>query len=60
MVATLATDGYPSAVLWVVSENARARAFYEAEGWIADGTERDAEVRYHRLISGGAEEVQQL
>lgn len=44
VVGTLAADGYAAAVLWVVSENARARRFYEAEGWVADGEERDAEV----------------
>ncbi|MDQ3738923.1 MAG: GNAT family N-acetyltransferase [Actinomycetota bacterium] len=59
VVATLATDGYPSAVLWVASENARARGLYEAEGWVFDSTERDAEVlgarvhevRYHRDLT---------
>lgn len=31
--------GYVSAQLWVVRENARARAFYEREGWSAAGGE---------------------
>jgi GNAT superfamily N-acetyltransferase len=28
------------ATLWVLAANARARAFYEARGWRADGTEK--------------------
>jgi ribosomal protein S18 acetylase RimI-like enzyme len=32
------------AVLWVVPANARARRFYEREGWLVDGAERTAEV----------------
>ena len=46
--------GWPRLVLWVLRDNARARAFYEAEGFHLDGAERDhdfagtkvAEVRY--------------
>jgi GNAT superfamily N-acetyltransferase len=30
-------------VLWVVRENARARHFYERNGWVADGAEQQAE-----------------
>jgi GNAT superfamily N-acetyltransferase len=41
------------AVLWVGEENARARRFYEREGWVADGERRTSpfgkdEVRYRR------------
>lgn len=53
VIGTLAADGYPSAVLWVVSENTRAREFYEVEGWTTDGTERSAEVfgaRVHEVL----------
>lgn len=32
--------GYREAVLWVVSENHRARAFYERMGWASDGVTR--------------------
>jgi GNAT superfamily N-acetyltransferase len=49
---------YPSAVLWVLRDNPRARGFYEATGWEATGDEstfqRDtisaAEVCYRRPI----------
>jgi len=30
-------DGYRTAVLWVLEHNERARRFYEAHGWTADG-----------------------
>ncbi|MFE7511544.1 GNAT family N-acetyltransferase [Streptomyces sp. NPDC057540] len=33
----LAADGFRAAVLWVFAGNARARRFYEAAGWQADG-----------------------
>lgn len=33
----LAARGHTDAVLWVVEENARARRFYEREGWHDDG-----------------------
>ena len=29
------------ATLWVLRDNARARRFYEREGWVADGTTKD-------------------
>ncbi|HEX2078064.1 MAG TPA: GNAT family N-acetyltransferase [Longimicrobium sp.] len=49
------TEGYRGVLLWVLEENHRARAFYEAAGLRADGTSRTepaflgndaAEVRY--------------
>jgi GNAT superfamily N-acetyltransferase len=48
--------GFRSAVLWVFAGNARARRFYEADGWVPDGVRRtDArfgaevgETRYQR------------
>ncbi|MCU1352599.1 MAG: hypothetical protein JWM05_1808 [Acidimicrobiales bacterium] len=36
----LATAGFTRAKLWVVSANARARRFYEREGWRPDGVDR--------------------
>ena len=36
--------GFDESVLWVLPGNARARRFYEAAGWAADGTERTIEV----------------
>ena len=38
-----ALRGYPSAMLWVLEDNPRARRFYEREGWILDGGRRDEE-----------------
>jgi ribosomal protein S18 acetylase RimI-like enzyme len=51
---------FREAVLWVVPENVRARALYEAEGWTEDGGVRTeevlgatvAEVRYRRQLAG--------
>jgi GNAT superfamily N-acetyltransferase len=39
----LAAQGFPVAVLWVVTGNARARRFYEHTGWSADGVTRELE-----------------
>jgi GNAT superfamily N-acetyltransferase len=36
--------GYGEAVLWVLEDNPRARHFYEAAGWRADGTKRPIEI----------------
>ena len=43
------------ALLWVAEESARARRFYEREGWVLDGESRasvlgPAEVRYRRTL----------
>ena len=40
----LSIRGYDEAVLWVIPENARARALYESEEWIADGASQSEEV----------------
>ena len=40
----LVAMGYSEAVLWVVPENARARALYESEGWSADGSSAVEEI----------------
>jgi GNAT superfamily N-acetyltransferase len=60
--AELARLGYGEAVLWVLPGNRRARRFYEAAGWVADGAERSAEVqgvvvpevRYRRRLEPAA------
>jgi hypothetical protein len=31
-------------VLWVLEGNSRAEAFYRADGWAPDGTERDEDI----------------
>ena len=51
--------GHTSAVLWVVEDNARARRFYEREGWTTDGAVKEStfggapvrEVRYRRDLN---------
>ena len=40
----LAEQGCKSAVLWVLDGNQRARRFYEADGWVADGSHRVEEI----------------
>jgi GNAT superfamily N-acetyltransferase len=58
----LARLGYGEAVLWVLPGNHRARRFYQAAGWVADGAERSAEVhgvvvpevRYRRRLEPAA------
>jgi ribosomal protein S18 acetylase RimI-like enzyme len=40
----LAAIGGSRAVLWVLKDNTRARRFYEAGGWVADGAERNEPV----------------
>jgi ribosomal protein S18 acetylase RimI-like enzyme len=50
--------GFSDAVLWVLEDNGRARAFYERNGWRADGARRTSErggkateeVRYARAL----------
>ncbi len=39
--AHLASALFSGAVLWVLEANARARGFYEARGWQADGARRE-------------------
>lgn len=36
--ALLTQRGFTRAILWVLDANARARAFYERAGWLADGS----------------------
>jgi len=57
-LARLALAGYSEAVLWVLKDNARARAFYKRHGWSADGAgkwfeladERYSEIRYRHVL----------
>ena len=37
----LGADGFPEAMLWVLEDNPRARAFYERSGWSLDDAVRD-------------------
>jgi len=54
----LAGAGFAQATLWVLDSNVRARRFYEAGGWSADGTAKQddsrgfplSEVRYRRSL----------
>lgn len=56
----LARAGFNEATLWALDSNARARRFYEAGGWSADGAEKSDEsrgfpvtqVRYRRALPG--------
>jgi GNAT superfamily N-acetyltransferase len=57
-VDELRARGYRRATLWVLDTNARARRFYEAAGWRADGSVKEEphlgatlrEVRYAREL----------
>ncbi|GAA3923611.1 GNAT family N-acetyltransferase [Streptomyces gulbargensis] len=56
----LLDDGFRTALLWVLAGNQRARRFYEAAGWRADGTVVQEEtggvtldeLRYARALTG--------
>lgn len=56
--AWFADVDYPTAMLWVVGDNPRARRFYEREGWKAEGTRVntvlgiDVEEALYRLTPG--------
>ncbi len=60
--AWLGERGCTGAALWVLTGNVGARAFYQAEGWQQDGSERTIdlggtladEVRYRRELSARA------
>jgi L-amino acid N-acyltransferase YncA len=45
LVADIRSSGATTAVLWVLEDNDRARRFYEAAGWSADGA---TEVEHRR------------
>jgi len=42
-LGALRERGYCDAILYVLADNLRARAFYEREGWALDGTEKTDE-----------------
>jgi hypothetical protein len=58
-LACLAEARFGQATLWVLDSNARARRFYEAGGWRADGAQKIEEswgfpitqVRYKRSLT---------
>jgi ribosomal protein S18 acetylase RimI-like enzyme len=55
-VRGLTDAGFSAATLWVLETNARARRFYEAAGWLADGANKteqrgDVELREVRYRS---------
>jgi GNAT superfamily N-acetyltransferase len=58
-LGALRARGYDDAILWVLDDNPRARAFYEREGWTLDGAEKTdeflgiavREVRYRTALS---------
>ena len=45
----LTAAGFTEAILWVLESNKRARAFYEACGWTADGVMKQEEMPGFRL-----------
>jgi GNAT superfamily N-acetyltransferase len=57
-LAAIAAAGFSEAALWVLDANERARAFYQAGGWSADGAVKQDrrvgftlhEVRYRRPV----------
>ena len=48
-VADLGDRGFRHATLWVLDSNARARRFYEREGWRPDGATKSENFRGHVL-----------
>ena len=57
-IEAMEARGYADAILWVLDDNPRARAFYEREGWAPDGAAKTdeflgvpvTEVRYRRKL----------
>ncbi|MGW0560659.1 N-acetyltransferase family protein [Streptomyces sp. NPDC003016] len=45
LLARAAADGHPRMLLWVLTENALARRFYEKAGFVPDGAEASFDVR---------------
>ena len=58
-IAELTHAGFRDATLWVLESNARARRFYERQGWAWDGVQKEevvrgaplTEVRYRRSLT---------
>jgi GNAT superfamily N-acetyltransferase len=61
-VSALVDEQFSEATLWVLEGNARARRFYQAAGWNADGAAKDGavggvsihELRYRRALPSSA------
>ncbi len=49
-VAELRARGFERALLWVLSSNARARRFYEREGWTPDGATKTEDLDGFPLV----------
>lgn len=49
-VERLAAAGFEEATLWVLGSNVRARRFYEAGGWFADGASKTDDRKGFRLV----------
>jgi RimJ/RimL family protein N-acetyltransferase len=43
VLGALRRRGFTTATLWVLEDNPRARRFYEREGWVLDGEQREEE-----------------
>jgi len=64
-LSTLADAGFTAATLWVLSSNERARRFYETNGWLLDGSDKDhtiggrhvTELRYRRSLTSPSKSV---
>ena len=60
-VDDMIAHGFTAAILWVLDTNERARRFYEAAGWAADGATKTEErpggelheIRYARNLAAG-------
>jgi ribosomal protein S18 acetylase RimI-like enzyme len=60
-VDDIVAHGFKAAILWVLDTNERARRFYEAAGWAADGATKTEErpgrdlheIRYARNLAAG-------
>ena len=57
-IDALRADGWVRLKLWVLADNARARRFYERQGWTADGASETLtipgapiEVRYEQIVA---------
>ncbi len=48
--ALLVEAGFREALLWVLRDNTRGRAFYEASGWLADGRAKTVEIGGREVV----------
>lgn len=62
----LTDEGFEDAILWVLEGNKRGRAFYEDQGWRADGALKIEEIggtqvtelRYRKQLGGPGDQLQ--